>query len=90
LDATGKANLLEWILRGGLTVAEVPGEAGRDIERRVLDYADRDIDFADAALIRFAGVSGCRSIPTVDERDFGIYRARGNKRFDRVGWRNAP
>jgi hypothetical protein len=50
-------------------------------------YADRDIDFGDAALIGFAGVSGCPRILTVDERDFGICRVKGNKRFDIVGWR---
>jgi predicted nucleic acid-binding protein len=87
LDARGKADLLEWVLRGGLTVAEVPHDAYRELKALVLKYADRDIDFADAALIWLAGVSGCPRILTVDERDFGIYRLKGNKRFDIVGWR---
>lgn len=86
LDARGKADLLEWILREGLTVAELPRDAYREIKAIVLKYADRDIDFADAALIWFAGVSGCRSILTVDERDFNVYRLKGNKRFDVVMW----
>ena len=86
LDGGGKANLLEWVLRGGLAVAELPQDGYRDIKTIVLKYADRDIDFADAALIWFAGVSGCRSILTVDERDFGVYRIKGNKRFQVVAW----
>ena len=86
LDARSKVNLLEWIVRGGLVVAEVPREAYSDIKVLVLKYADRDIDFADAALIWFSGVSGCRSVLTVDERDFGIYRLKGNKRFDIIAW----
>ena len=89
LDGRGKANLLEWVLRGGLAVAELPQDAYHDLKTLVLKYADRDIDFADAALIWFAGVSGCRSILTVDERDFGVYRVKGNKRFDVVQWQAA-
>jgi uncharacterized protein len=89
LDARGKAELLEWILRGGLAVAEFPIDAYRELRMIVLKYADRDIDFADAALIWFAGVSGCRSILTVDERDFGVYRQKGNKRFEIIAWQSA-
>ena len=90
LDARGKANLLEWILRGGIAVAEFPADAYREIRTIILRYADRDIDFADAALVWFAGVSGCRSVLTVDDRDFGIYRLRGNKRFDVIAWQGSP
>ena len=86
LDARGKADLLEWIVRGGLAVAELPPDAYREIKAIVIKYADRDIDFADAALIWFAGISGCRSILTVNERDFSVYRLKGNKRFEVVGW----
>jgi hypothetical protein len=28
----------------------------------------------------------CRSILTVDERDFDVYRLKGDKRFDVVAW----
>ena len=86
LDARGKADLLDSVLRGGFAVAELPLDAYREIKTIVLKYADRDIDFADAALIWFAGVTGCRSILTVDERDFGVYRLKGNKRFDVIKW----
>jgi hypothetical protein len=72
--------------RGGIAVAELPPDAYRDIKTLVLKYADRDIDFAYAALIWFAGASGCWSILTVDERDFSVCRVKGNERFDVIGW----
>ena len=86
LDPAGKSNLLEWVIRGGITVADVPVEAYRDIKAHIGKYADRDIDFADAALLWFATVSGCHSILTVDVGDFSVYRLKGNKRFDVVSW----
>ena len=86
LGPQGKADLLDSILRGAIAVSELSSEAYREIKGLVLKYAGRDIDFADAALIWFAGVSGCRNILTVDERDFGVYRMKGNKRFDVIRW----
>jgi uncharacterized protein len=86
LGAQGKAALLDAILRGAIAVSELPPEAYREIRTLVLKYADRDIDFADAALIWFASTSGCRSILTVDERDFSVYRLKGNKRFEVIAW----
>jgi predicted nucleic acid-binding protein len=86
LGSEGKADLLDAILRGAIAVSELPPEAYREIKTLVLKYADRDVDFADVALIWFAGVSGCRSILTVDERDFGVYRIKGNKRFEVIPW----
>lgn len=86
LDAAAKANLLEWALRGGVTVADVPVDAYSDIKTLIAKYADRDVDFTDAALVWFAGMAGCRSILTVDAGDFAIYRLKGNRRFDVVPW----
>lgn len=90
LDPRGKSDLLEWIMRGGLAVAEVPIDAYADLKTLILKYADHDIDFADAALIWFAAASGRCSILTVDERDFGVYRLKGNKRFDVLPWMSKP
>ena len=87
LDARGKQNLLEWVVRGGLTVVELPADAYADVKVLIARYADRDIDFADAVLIWLANLSGCHRILTVDERDFSVYRLKGNRRFDMVSWR---
>ncbi|HYH43360.1 MAG TPA: PIN domain-containing protein [Burkholderiales bacterium] len=86
LDPVGKTSLLEWAVRGGLAVADVPVAAYPDIKALIGKYADREMDFADAALVWFAAVSGCRSILTVDESDFSVYRVKGNKRFDVLPW----
>ena len=44
------------------------------------------MDLADAALVWLAGESGLRRILTVDERDFGVYRLKGGKRFEVIPW----
>jgi predicted nucleic acid-binding protein len=86
LDPRGKSDLLEWALRGALAVADVPVEAYGDVKAAIAKYSDRDIDFADAALMWFAATSGCRRILTVDDRDFNVLRIKGNKRFEVLPW----
>ena len=86
LDAAGKGRLLEWVERGALDVADVPVSAYPEIATTIRKYADRKIDFADAALVWLAEQSGCRAILTVDLRDFGVYRLKGGKRFELVKW----
>jgi hypothetical protein len=86
LDPEGKARLLEWILRGAVAVAEVPTSAYADIRSLIRKYADRDIDFADAAIVWLAENTGCRAILTVDVRDFSVFRLGKGKRFELVKW----
>ena len=81
-----KADLLTWIRRGAVSVADVPVDAYPQIELTLRKYADRDIDFADAALLWLANESGLRRILTADRRDFEIYRLRGAKRFEIIDW----
>ena len=68
-------------LRGG-SVALLP--MGRDdlpeLERLMLMYADRPMDFADATLVRIAEREGIATVLTIDQ-DFTIYRTRGRKSF---------
>jgi hypothetical protein len=86
LDAKSKARLLEWVQRRALAVADVPVGAYAEIGTIVLKYADRDIDFADAALVWLANHTGMRDILTVDEADFSVYRLKGGKRFALMKW----
>ncbi len=86
LDAAGKGGLLEWARRGGLAVADVPVDAYAEIGTVLGKYADRDIDFADAALVWLANRTGVREILTVDNADFSILRLKGGKRFTIVAW----
>ena len=86
LDAAGKCSLLEWAQRGALAVADVPVSAYTEIGTTIRKYADRNIDFADAALVWLANHTGMRDILTVDEADFSVYRLKGGKRFARLKW----
>ena len=81
-----KQGLLQWVQRGALGVAGVPAGAYPAISAIIGKYADRDIDFADAALVWLAAETGVRDILTVDETDFGVYRLKGGKRFTLVKW----
>jgi uncharacterized protein len=86
LDPGGKAKLLEWVLRGAVAVAEVPTSAYADIRPVILKYADRDLDFADAAIVWLAEKTGCRALLTVDVGDFNVVRLRKGRRFELVKW----
>jgi predicted nucleic acid-binding protein len=86
LDARAKVHLLDLVQSGRIRSMELPTTAFANIAAIIDKYADRDIDFADAALVWLADQSGCRSILTVDLRDFGVYRLKGGKRFEVVKW----
>lgn len=85
-ESTAKLELLEWVHIGGMAVAEVPVPAYPDLAAIIRKYGDRKVDFADAALVWLAAESGLRRILTVDERDFGVYRLKGGKRFEVIPW----
>lgn len=87
LSAAGKTELLRWAQQGGMQVDDVPAMAYPILARHIDRYADRDMDFTDAALLWLADEKRERSILTVDEHDFGVYRLRGNKRFEVIDWR---
>ena len=89
LGLQARRALLEWLANGGPTVVEVPPEAYPELSRTMERYKERDIDFADAALVWLAEQTGHRSILTVDESDFSRFRLKGRGRFDLVEWRKA-
>ena len=86
LNTRGKVELLKWIEKGGLSVAEVPVDAYPALAAHIEKYADLNIDLADAALIWLAELVGEFQILTVDQRDFTAFRMKGRKRFDLVRW----
>jgi predicted nucleic acid-binding protein len=86
LNNRGKVELLKWIEKGGLSVAEVPVDAYPALAAHIEKYTDLDIDLADAALIWLAELVGEFQILTVDQRDFSAFRMKGRKRFDLVRW----
>jgi predicted nucleic acid-binding protein len=86
LPGQEKANLLAWIRRGAVSVADVPVSAYPDLEEALRKYADQEIDFADAALIWLANAIDVRQILTTDRKDFEILRLKGGRRFELVNW----
>ncbi len=86
LDARGKAALLNWVAQGGLAVNDIPLASYPTLAGYIRKYADQDIDLADAALVWLADHAGQRSILTVDEQDFQVYRLANGHAFDLVRW----
>ena len=86
LDVPGKTALLNWIAQGGLAVAEIPVSSYPELAAYIQKYADQDIDFADAVLVWLANQTGERSILTVDENDFQVYRVKGNHPLELIQW----
>jgi predicted nucleic acid-binding protein len=86
LDAQGKAALLNWVANGGLEVADIPLDSYPNLAAYICKYADRDIDFADAALVWLATQTGQRRILTVDENDFQVYRLKTGHAFELIRW----
>jgi len=86
LDA--RRALLDWLANDGPTVVEVPPEAYPDLSKTMERYRERDIDFADAALVWLAERTDHRSILTVDDTDFRRFRLKGGARFELVAWRD--
>jgi predicted nucleic acid-binding protein len=80
----GQTELWEFILSGGLTIAEIPASyCGRlgDLMRK---YRDKPMDLADATLVVLAEIHKARVVFTLDRRDFSVYRPRHLKHFDLI------
>jgi predicted nucleic acid-binding protein len=86
LDAAGKSAMLNWIVDGGLAVANLPVSSYREIAGFISKYADQEVDFADAALVWLANQGTTYRILTVDETDFRLYRVKDGGVFDLVQW----
>jgi uncharacterized protein len=77
----GQEALWEMLERGAvrllrLDLADVPR-----MRQLMVKYADRPMDFADAALVRVAERDGIRKVFTVDRGDFAVYRLHGRARL---------
>ena len=87
LGLDSRRAFLEGIARDGPAIIEVPPEAYSELSRTMQRYKERNIDFADAALVWLAEHTGHRAILTVDETDFRRFRLKGGGRFELVEWR---
>lgn len=74
-------NAWGFLRSGAVTVLPISDEDSRDLERLMLRYADRPMDFADATLVHLAERESLSTIFTIDHDDFETYRIRGRGRF---------
>jgi hypothetical protein len=86
LTPRAKKELLAWVGDEGPSVLDVPVSSYPEIGAAFEKYAERDIDFADAALIWLANETSLRKIVTLDAIDFSLFRLKGGKRFELIGW----
>lgn len=66
--------LLEMVELGTLKIAPLDESDFPRIRQLMVQYKDRRMDFADAALVRVAEREKLRRVFTVDRRDFTVYR----------------
>lgn len=72
--------LWEMLLRKAVDLLPLALADSPRIRELMRKYSDRQMDLADAALIRVAEREGIRKIFTVDKRDFAVYRIHGRIR----------
>jgi predicted nucleic acid-binding protein len=77
---------LDWVRKPPCSVHPVPAQAYPDLGATLTRYGDLDLDFTDAAIVWLSEKTGCRSILTVDVRDFSAFRLARGKRFELVKW----
>ncbi len=86
LSTAGKVRLLNWLRKLPRKVLDLPIYAYPEVGEILARYAQLDPDFTDAAIVWLADNTGCRSILTVDVRDFSVLRPGKGKRFELVKW----
>jgi predicted nucleic acid-binding protein len=86
LSTAGKVRLLDWVASPPRRVLELPESAYPEVGRILARYADLDPDFTDAAIVWLAGETGCRSVLTVDVRDFSTFHLARGRRFELLTW----
>lgn len=84
LNNQGKQALLEWLERGAMVMHEITTRDTPQIRKIIKTYHNIEPDFTDATLVALAGQSKVRSILTVDQRDFSIYRFSDGSTFERL------
>lgn len=79
-EIDAQAALLQWIAAGGLTLHCVLNEHVDELAARIRRYRSTPMDFADATLLWLADHLDTRSVLTLDERGFNVFRlAAGRK-----------
>ena len=73
--------LFEMLSRGAPRLLPLDDTDIPRIRELMRKYHDLSMDLADAALVRAAEREGCRTVFTLDRRDFSTYRLNGRSRI---------
>ena len=76
-------DFLEWIYRGGVEIYPIENNAIKRIKQLIEKYSDLPMDFADSCLVYLAEKLKLNTIVTID-RDFTIYRIKGQKKLKTI------
>ncbi len=79
--STGSERLRTFVLRGGLSMWFFNGDALERAFELMAQYADHDMDLADASLVATAETAGTRKVFTLDRADFLPYRIQRGHRY---------
>jgi uncharacterized protein len=66
---------------GFIALLPLTGKEGPAIAELMKRYEDLRPQLADAALVHLAGREGIRTIFTLNQRDFSVYRSEGKRSF---------
>jgi predicted nucleic acid-binding protein len=81
-DGIARSKVIEFVERGQLTPVSLAGELA--LIRNLLDhYADAQMDFGDACVVRLAEIHGDATVCTTD-RDFQFYRRNGRDMIELI------
>ncbi|MHB8845632.1 MAG: type II toxin-antitoxin system VapC family toxin [Nitrospirota bacterium] len=72
----GQGKLWDFVLSGGVRVADISEELHPRIHELMQKYSDNPMDLADASLVALAEQHRIKKIFTLDRRDFSRYRPR--------------
>ena len=74
--SVGALRLMDFVMDHGLQMLALDEQAMARMFELMIQYADVQMDFADASLITLAEINGLSTIFTIDRNDFTIYRVR--------------
>lgn len=85
-SAAMQAGALQWIksARDHRRLEIAPVDDHATLASMIERYGDLSCDYADATLIAVGNARDIRDIATLDERDFAVYRLKGNRSFQLV------
>lgn len=78
----GQSELWEFILAGGLNIYDILSSEYIRLRDLMKKYSDRPMDLADATLVLLAEIHKAKTIFTLDQKDFSLYRPKHCKYFE--------